>query len=293
MSAVRAFVEQQGGYARRRDLLRVTSRAAVDRALRDGALVRVGRGRYGLPHLKDDVGVAQQLAGVLSHESAALWHGWEVKRVPEKPHVAVPRKRRVTADRRATAHVHWVDLAPEDLRGPATSVETTLLHCLRDLDEDAALAVADAALRHGTDPAVLRRIHRHVRGHGAAKVRRILERADGRAANPFESVLRHVAYSVPGLRVAPQQLIVGPNQTVRPDLVDETRRLVLEADSFEWHGGRVALARDARRYNWLIVEGWIVLRFSWEDVMFDHDYVRRVLVAAVALVDQQAQPAVS
>ena len=64
--------------------------------------------------------------------------------------------------------------------------------------------------------------------------------------------------------------------------------MVLEADSFEWHGDRAALRRDAKRYNLLVVEGWLVLRFAWEDVMFDPDYVRQVLVAVVALVQRQA-----
>ena len=43
---------------------------------------------------------------------------------------------------------------------------------------------------------------------------------------------------------------------------------LLEADSFEWHGGRDDLARDARRYNRTVVHGWLVLRSSW-DVMHD------------------------
>jgi very-short-patch-repair endonuclease len=68
----------------------------------------------------------------------------------------------------------------------------------------------------------------------------------------------------------------------RPDLVDEELRIVLEADSFEWHGSRTALRRDARRYNLLVVDGWLVLRFAWEDVMFDQPYVRSVLVKLVA-----------
>ena len=68
----------------------------------------------------------------------------------------------------------------------------------------------------------------------------------------------------------------------RPDLVDEDLRLVLEADSFEWHGDRVALRDDARRYDLMVVNGWRVLRFAWEDVMFDQAWVREVLTAAVA-----------
>jgi very-short-patch-repair endonuclease len=91
-------------------------------------------------------------------------------------------------------------------------------------------------------------------------------------------VLRATALDVEGLSVRPQVRI----GQVRPDLVDEELRIVLEADSFEWHGSRSALRRDARRYNLLIIDGWLVLRFAWEDVMFDQSYVRAVLVNVVA-----------
>jgi very-short-patch-repair endonuclease len=117
-------------------------------------------------------------------------------------------------------------------------------------------------------------------------VRRVLGRADGRAANPFESVLRHLALDVPGLRLVPQRVVIGTRQTVRPDLVDDDLRIVVEADSFEWHGGRADLRRDACRYNLLVVDGWLVLRFSWEDVMFDPDHVRDVLTAAARMRTQ-------
>lgn len=60
--------------------------------------------------------------------------------------------------------------------------------------------------------------------------------------------------------------------------------VILEADSFTWHGDRQALARDAKRYNLLVADGWLVLRFAWEDVMFDPAYVRSVLEAVVARV---------
>ena len=66
---------------------------------------------------------------------------------------------------------------------------------------------------------------------------------------------------------------------VRPDLVDVTRNLVLEADSFSWHGSRAALRQDCRRYNRLVIAGWRVLRFAWEDVMHERDQTRSVLAS--------------
>lgn len=81
--------------------------------------------------------------------------------------------------------------------------------------------------------------------------------------------------------MVPQVAIRDPHFLGRPDLVDEKLRIVLEADSFEWHGSRFALARDARRYNRLAVRGWLVLRFAWEDVVLHPEDVRVVLTAAV------------
>ena len=76
----------------------------------------------------------------------------------------------------------------------------------------------------------------------------------------------------------------------RPDLIDEKRGLVLEADSFEWHGSRAALKRDCRRYTAMMVAGWRVLRFAWEDVMHDQDYVRSVLRAVAGSPERTEVP---
>lgn len=51
----------------------------------------------------------------------------------------------------------------------------------------------------------------------------------------------------------------------------------------EFHGHRKALHTDCGRYNALVLRGWTVLRFSWEHVMLDPDYVADVLRAVVGL----------
>jgi len=63
----------------------------------------------------------------------------------------------------------------------------------------------------------------------------------------------------------------------------------VECDSFEWHGTRSALVDDARRYNRMVVDGWIVLRLTYEDVMFHPAQVRAVLAEAVALAQLLVQ----
>jgi very-short-patch-repair endonuclease len=274
---VAALLAELGGVATRAALLRSATRADVDRAIRSGALVAVARGRYALPQVDAATEAAHRLGGVLSRDSAALHHGWAVKCVPERPHITVPRGRKITPEQRVGIELHRDDLHPDDIDGIATSKGFTLTQCLRTSTWDAALAVADSALRAGKS-SLLRRVAVSVRGPGAPQVRRAAREARAEAANPFESVLRAIALDVPGLSVRPQV----PIGRVRPDLVDEDRRIVLEADSFEWHGNRSALRRDARRYNALVVDGWLVLRFSWEDVMFEQAHVRSTLTALVA-----------
>jgi very-short-patch-repair endonuclease len=92
---------------------------------------------------------------------------------------------------------------------------------------------------------------------------------------------------VDGLDVVPQVTIRDPRLLGRPDLTDARLKVVLEADSFAWHGDRAALHRDANRYNALVAAGWVVLRFSWEEVMFHPERVRGVLEAVVAARSEQ------
>ncbi|MEJ7831556.1 MAG: DUF559 domain-containing protein [Nocardioides sp.] len=198
--------------------------------------------------------------------------------------MSVSRGRKVDAQQRF-ACVHRAELRADQVDDGKTCVETTLEQCLRALPFDEALAVADSARREDVGDSVFERIADRARGPGAPQIRRVCALSSGLAANPFESVLRAIASDVPGLAVEPQVTITDGDFAVRPDLVDTRLRVALEADSFEWHGKRSALASDTRRYNMLVVNGWIVLRFCYEDVMFHPDEVRRILVALVALAE--------
>ena len=280
MDAPEALV-RCGGTADHATLVRLSSRRRLRRAVAAGAVVRVARGRFALPTADEGLVAARRVNGVMSHRTAAAWWGWGLKLPPDEPEVTVPKHRR--CDPHGLA-VHWVDLHPDDVRdGVVTSRERTLSDCLRTLPFDEALAVADSALR-SEDVLASQLVSwaAHARGPGSARFRRVAAYADGRAANPFESVLRALAIEE-GLQVTPQLTLGLVDGPARPDLVDEARRLILEADSFEWHGGRAALRRDCRRYNAMVLAGWTVLRFAWEDVIHAQEHVRAVLRAAAAL----------
>lgn len=276
------LLERLGGVAETSTLTQLVTPHALQVAVARGQVRRLSRGRYALATADVGLRAAAAVAGHASHLSAAAVHGWEVATPPEKPQVVVPRNRKVAARQRRWVEIRYRDLDPHDAGAFVTSEVRTVLDCARDLPLADALAVADSALRHGMDPDLLLDRAVALTGRGRQRALRAVTQASGRAANPFESVLRAIALDVPGLDLRPQVPIDDRGFRGRPDLVDEARRLVVEADSHEFHAStRGQHNRDCARYNALVVRGWTVLRFTWEQVMFDRESVRHVLVAAL------------
>ncbi len=272
----------RGGVAEAQVLWQLTSRRQVRTALERGVVVRSGRGRYALPDADEARRAAARVAGFASHLSAAQLNGWELKHRPARPTVTVPRGRKLDPARCAGIDVRWRSLDDDDVWHDRTRAGRTVMDCARDLPFDEALTVADSALRHGnvtTDQ--LRRLAERSPRVGRPSCLRVAGHGSGLAANPFESVLRAIALEVPGLCLEPQVVIAEDGFVGRPDLVDRELRIVVEADSFEFHGRRSALHRDCERYNALVLRGWLVLRFSWEHVMLHPAYVRECLEQAV------------
>ena len=108
----------------------------------------------------------------------------------------------------------------------------------------------------------------------------VLQHIDRGAANPFESVLRAHCI-VAGAAVVTQHEIKDKTFYAKVDIAIEEYRIVCEADSFEHHGDRPALKRDCRRYTGLAARGWAVLRFTWDEVMFEPDYVIEAVRATI------------
>ncbi len=68
----------------------------------------------------------------------------------------------------------------------------------------------------------------------------------------------------------------------RVDFAWPHQRLVVEADGFAFHADRASYRDDRRRGNALLLAGWRVLRFSWEDVVDRPDEVVTAVRAALA-----------
>lgn len=273
-----------GGVATRQELLAVLTRHELRRALDDGLVERARRGRYILGPGDAAIRLAHELSATVGLRSAALAHGWKVKTTPSRPELIVPPGRKVAGERRAT--FRRSKLAEGDKDGLCTTPMRTVIDCARALPLTEALSVADSALRRRTllagdfvDAAAT------VRGAGRTRVLRVLLNASGKAANPFESTLRAISLGVPGLDLRPQVPLRVGGKRVVPDLVDEALRLVVEADSHEFHTERDQLDSDCWRYDELTLGGWRVFRFSWPQVMHRQAWVTSVLTRAAGAVD--------
>jgi very-short-patch-repair endonuclease len=61
------------------------------------------------------------------------------------------------------------------------------------------------------------------------------------------------------------------------DFVWHGPRVVVETDGFRTHGTRRAFREDRRRDRLLGLEGWRVVRFTWDDLTNDPEHVMRVV----------------
>ncbi len=321
VESVRHVLIHAGGVSTFADLHAVVTKKAIREALADGAILRLARGVYGLradltsvffdatdpgdaaaraAARAERVGAHRQWArahdATLSHRSAAEYHGLPILTAPAKPEVIFIRGRRVERALRSAAQICSRELTPAERADGVTSAVRTVIDCAADLPFAEALAVADSALRR-PDEGTLSLVGRQELLYAAdetplrvrAKVRRVIEHATGKAENPFESALRAIALEIPGLSVEPQVAIHTSGDTDedssqhRVDLADRRLRIVIEADSYAWHGSKSGFIRDCRRYSEVSADGWLILRFTWDAVINRPAQVRALLERAVAL----------
>lgn len=266
-----------GGVATWAELHRHHRRRAIERALAGAEVERTSRGHYALASIGQRRKLAAAIGGTVSHLSAALEQGWKVKAAPELVDVTVSRTRRVRPEHAFGRRIHHADLSPQDVTHGLTSSLRTVLDCARLLPFDEALTVADSALRaRALTRTDLRTEAAAARGPGSRMVRRVAQFADARATGPIESVLRALAIEE-GLLLTPQAVFAESGMFAVVDLGDPQLGLALEAEGYESHGTRKGLRRDCRRHTELVAHGYSSLRYAYEDIMFDQEWVRRTL----------------
>lgn len=106
----------------------------------------------------------------------------------------------------------------------------------------------------------------HLTGDRNGKARSTLLQVTGCAESPIEVVAR-LLFVAAGFRVETQVQIPGVG---RVDFV-LNGFLVVEIDGAAFHSDRKALRRDHRRNNATLLNGYLILRYGYEDVMFHRE----------------------
>jgi very-short-patch-repair endonuclease len=220
----------------------------------------------------------------LSHASAAALYGLDDFQ-PGPVELIVPRgsKHRVHG-----VAVHQADLRPGDVRTveglQLTSPERTLLDLAVTRGAAVAEDAAECAIYRGlTKPD---RILERLKGHpGTAALRRYLEqRGDGR---PMASKLERAFWrlmrgeGLEGLLVRQFEVRIEGKRFFLDGAIPSLK-IAVELDGLAKRTSRSATNAEYRRQNRLILDGWTVLRFTWDDVMHHPEFVIQTIRDAVA-----------
>lgn len=211
--------------------------------------------------------------------AAVLW-GFDMAVEPDRVELSVPPgggrsiEGLVVTQREAVPHVMLPVLALEPLMVP-TAVET-VLQCAATLPLAEGVVIADSALRKRavTRQELIVGARRWRRRPGSRQIRAVLRIVDARSESVLESLMR-VLLVTAGVAQPELQYVIRDGQAfvARVDLCWPLLRLVVETDGRRWHDPEDRRQADRRRDNALERLSWRVLRFTWEEVVHQPDYV--------------------
>lgn len=169
---------------------------------------------------------------------------------------------------------------------PVTSAGRTCLDLARSQPRVIAVRSVESALRQRhVDGAELARVATGARGWpGVRRLRTAMALADQRSESLLETGGRLVLQDA-GLVPDEVQLRIldrDGHLVARADLAWLAQLVVVEFDGLAPHAGRAAFRHDRRRQNALLNSGWLVLRFTWEDVFGRPAYVVQEVRCALA-----------
>ena len=262
------------------------SEYAVRRKVRSGQWRRCGPGVY----FADDrpfTAAAQLRAAVWGRGSLAVASGlaaaWWLGLMNLRPgifEVTVPR----TASGRGGpgVRVRRRDLCAEDIfedRGlRVTGLSLTVLEAA--VRPNGGAALMDSALQRRLRLEDLQRAHvRNARRHGAASARRLLDAAAGGARSEAERIVVQLLRNA-GIGGWHANYRVGP---YRVDVAFPVQRVAIEIDGWAFHSDQQTFQSDRKRQNWLALQGWQVLRFTWLDITQHPERVLSAIRAATSV----------
>ena len=283
-----------GGIATRQQLLAIGfSGQDLTRAVRSGQIRRLRQARYASPQAPLDRVAAARVGGLLAGPSAAatygLWSGTD-----QRLHISVgPNSGRLrtntppsfrgrgalTPDTSARPiELHWIEGGAVPERGPECW-RVTFESCLRQTvawcDTETAIACLDTAL--GVAGCTREGIAA-IFAFATASDRLTASQCRYGSESGSESLVRQ-RLDVLGIPYRQQVEIpfVG-----RVDFGLVGTRILIEVDSWKYHGDRNSFERDRRRDAELVARGFTVIRLTYQRVMTDWPWCERMILAAIA-----------
>lgn len=258
---------------------------------RDGVVIRLHRGVYGLV---ESSGTHQQIVaacvatgGVASHFTAARLWGFD--RAPERPiHLTVARSGRSSMRRNLVVHV--TSSRPQVVRCrsiPACSPARTVADLAAIGAPDGLVTsfvghlMATKAVDY--DSLTARLAHASARVPGVLRARFLVRQLGG----PLESVAEVellgllASWGVPA-PVTQHAINPGGDRRYRADFAWPSCKLVLELDGFRYHSAPAAFERDRERHNALVAGGWRVLRTTPSALRRRPEALREALMVVLA-----------
>lgn len=176
--------------------------------------------------------------------------------------------------------------SPRDLR--YVPPREALVDCLTVLSGPAATDMLDAALqKRYVRPEVIAEAIGARLGRGkrnSAGLRLLLERAtSGSRSEAEQRMARLLSRSGTGPWIPNHHLRTRQGKMVAEvDFAHLGLRIAIEVDGRAFHSDREAFEHDRWRQNALMMDGWLVLRFTWEQIVERPDEVIAIIRAAVA-----------
>ena len=221
-----------------------------------------------------------------SHRSAAWLWGLADEHTLE---VTVPKSR---SPRLSDAVVHRRHLPPSVTCRRRGVPVTNPLRTLVDLAAVFDVELLDQALDRGTasrlftDAAVEAELSRWSRRGlpGTALLRQRLSLRDASSSRPASALERRMGRLLRVAQIPPPDrehpVMAG---AYRLDFAWPEQKLAVEVDGYASHSSTQAFQRDRSRQNALVVAGWTVLRFTWDDVSNQPEKVAQHIRAALGI----------
>ncbi|MFW0775496.1 DUF559 domain-containing protein [Paenarthrobacter nitroguajacolicus] len=264
-----------GGVAMTRKLrARGVSESAIRSAVRRGSIQRVERGVLGLPGADPVLVAAVMSKSLLTCASAASRYGLWLLHKPAEPHYWQSNGRRTEG-----CTSHRLALSQPRPSEPYVALPDVLLHALFCLPPLEALVMVESAYIRGD--ITLDYLDRYLLGNRAGQARGVLAKVDRGAGSLLETLAR-VLFRDVGIRTETQVWIEGIGTV---DFLLEGF-LIIELDGIAFHLDPRQFKKDRRRDNEAIRKGLLVLRFFYDDVVYEPDkmlrQVREVLLQGPA-----------